>query len=309
MKILITGVSGYLGLELSKKLYNHEIIGLDIKKPKEELPDNVTFLKKSVLDENLDHIFSDYRPDICIHLAWTVTPVHKKNLKKAYNVDYNGTKNIFNLCKKFTIQYIIFMSSTLAYGALKDNSLELTEEDPLRAKKSFHYAYHKRLVENEIVQPFIQENPSIIVTVIRAPGFLGPMVTNYIAGILRSKFLPVMIGGRNTQIQFLHINDLLDIFELFVEKKISGTFNITPNDAIAMKKVSKILPGFRIYIPEFLARLGVSILWFFHMYKAPSSYLDFVRYPFVASNTKAKQKLGWEPKFTTKKSLESLFNE
>lgn len=306
MKFLITGISGYLGFELAKKLTSHTIIGVDIKDPKEPFPDNVIFIKKSILDPSLEKIFEQHLPQIVIHLAWTVTPVHKKKIKQAFELDYNGTKVILEYCTKYKVQYLVFMSSTLAYGALETNPSTLTEASPLRAKKSFHYAYHKRIVEQEIIQPFIQENPSIVVTVVRAPGFLGPTINNYIAHILRSSFLPVMIGGRNTSIQFLHISDLLDFFSLVIDNKVSGIFNVAPDDCMLMKDIPKILPGMKIYVPEFIARLGISLLWFFHAYQAPSSYLDFVRYPFIASNKKAQEELGWRPNYTSKDAILTL---
>lgn len=309
MKILITGVSGYLGFELTKKLTNHEIIGLDIKKPKEKFPNNVLFIKKSILDQDLHKIFEIHHPEICIHLAWTVTPVHKKNIKKAYELDFDGTKRIFDNCKTYHVNHIIFISSTLAYGALRDNPTFLTEENPLRAKKSFHYSYHKKIVEKEIVQPFMKENPKISVTVLRPAGFLGPTVHNYVSEILRAKLLPVMIGGRHTRIHFLHINDLLDVIDLVIKRKLAGIFNVTPDDSVIMKDLPDILPGHKIYILEFLARLSTSLAWSIHLYAAPSSYLDYVRYEFIATNEKIKDQLEWEPVYTTKEAIQSLLKK
>ena len=228
MKILITGISGYLGYELANKLADHEIVGLDIKEPQKQFPTNVLFINKSILDSDLEDIFKKFQINTCIHLAWTVTPVHKKKLKKAFEVDFTGTKVVLENCKAFNVKHIIFMSSTLAYGALKNNPEWLTEKDPLRAKKSFHYAFHKKIVEEELLNPFINDNPSIKVTILRAPGFLGPMANNYIANILRSKILPVMIGGRHTRIQFLHIQDLLDAIEQVIENQVKY-FNLVSN--------------------------------------------------------------------------------
>ena len=62
MKILITGISGYLGFELVKKMSAHEIIGFDIKNPKKPFPENVVFIKKSILDPSLEEIFELQHP-------------------------------------------------------------------------------------------------------------------------------------------------------------------------------------------------------------------------------------------------------
>ena len=304
MKIIITGISGYLGFELAKALPKYEIIGIDINEPKKGFPNNVIFYKESILNPHISDIFSLHKPEVCIHLAWVVSPIHNKN--KAYNIDCNGTKNIFSNCRQFHVRHIIFMSSTLAYGALKDNPELLTEEDPLRARSTFHYSYHKRLVELEIVHPFINENKNILVTILRPPGFLGPMANNYISSILKAKLLPVMIGGRFTKIQFIYIDDLLEVIELIVSKSIAGIFNVTPDNTILMKDLPNLLSGHKIYIPESIARFLIRIAWFFRLYKAPSSYLDFVRYEFNASNEKIKRELGWNPQYTTEQAIKSL---
>lgn len=306
MKILITGISGFLGSSLIKKLSNHDLIGVDEQEPTKDFPSNVIFYKKSILDPSLNEIFNTHTINVCIHLAWTVTPVHKNKLQKAFEIDYNGTKTILDYCKTNNVKHFIFMSSTLAYGALKDNAKSLTENNPLKAKKNFHYAYHKKLVETELIQPFIKENPNMLVTVLRPAGFLSPDINNYVSKILRAKILPVMIGGRHTRIQFLHMQDLLDVIVEIINKQIQGTFNVTPNDYIIMKNLPAYLPGFKIYVPEILARFGIKIAWFFHLYSAPSSYLDFVRYEFIASNEKLKKELVWKPKFSTIEAISSI---
>ena len=165
------------------------------------------------------------------------------------------------------------------------------------------------MVEEEFLNPFIKENPQITITILRPPGFLGSMANNYVANILRSKILPVMIGVRNTKIQFLHVNDLISAIDLVIQKRPSGIYNLSPDTPIIMKDVPTLLSGHKIYLPESLARLLVSIAWFFHFYQAPSSYLDFVRYEFLVSNEKIKTELGWSPKYSTELAILSLINK
>lgn len=306
MKILITGIAGFLGFELANYLSDYEIIGIDIKDKPLNLSENVYYIKKSILDDDLNQVFIEQKPHAVIHLAWTVQPVHSKKLRQAYELDYNGTKKVLESCNSSKVKQLVFMSSTLAYGALQDNPKFLIEKNLLRAKKSFHYAYHKRLVENEVIQPFIKEHPEINVVILRPSGFLGPMAKNYVANILRSKILPVMIGGRNTRIQFLHIRDLLDAIVLIIQKNTAGIFNVSPDDVVEMKDIPKLLPGHKLFIPELLARLGISFAWVLHLYKAPSSYLDFVRFEFIASNEKIKKELQWNPKYSTTDAIKSL---
>jgi nucleoside-diphosphate-sugar epimerase len=47
--------------------------------------------------------------------------------------------------------------------------------------------------------------------------------------------------------------------------------------------------GWRLHVPTF---------------EAPPGQVDFVRYPWIASNEKLKAELGWTPRYTSRETLE-----
>lgn len=143
MTILITGVAGFIGSNLSDYLLskNHIIIGVDnfdnfydplIKKQNLILSKknkNFYFFEGSILDRIfLDNIFRKHNIELVIHLA-AKAGVRPSIIyaQEYFNVNVNGTINLLEVMKKNDIKKMIFASSSSVYG----NSLKFpfSEED------------------------------------------------------------------------------------------------------------------------------------------------------------------------------------
>lgn len=93
MKIIVTGARGQLGSDvvLELKRRGHNAVGIDV----EEL---------DITDKNaVESFICDENPDAVIHCAaWTAVDAAEEpaNQNKVYAVNYEGTKNIVESCKK-----------------------------------------------------------------------------------------------------------------------------------------------------------------------------------------------------------------
>ena len=269
---------------------------------------DIDFINLDVRDVKLAEIIHGERIEIVIHLAFTVNPVHNRSL--AYDIDVNGTKNVIKSCfSSVDVKQIIHTSSTLAYGAFQDNPV-LTEDHPLRARPNFPYSYHKRIVEEEIdryAKSHAEKiSDDLVITKLRPCGFIGPNVENYVSRVLSGGYKPLLRGWESTEIQWAHEVDIVESYIKSIEKRVGGAFNITPNDSVSMEEIADIMGGRKIRIHPTIAR---SLLWFqwnLRLGEAPPAYLDFVQFPFVANNKKAREILSWVPKYSTKEALEAL---
>ena len=141
-KILITGVSGYIGsclyFYLKKKF---KIIGIDKKKTK-ILPTrdcNLLNLKK------LNSLLKKEKPDLIIHLAAQSLVDETINKKKYFLNNVIATKNLLSSMKKNNIKNIIFSSTAALY---KYNNKILNEKSKINPKSA--YAKTKYKCENII---------------------------------------------------------------------------------------------------------------------------------------------------------------
>jgi UDP-glucuronate 4-epimerase len=128
-RILITGVAGFIGYHLAKKIKG-EIIGIDnlndyysVSLKKQRLKElqmlkNFNFFKVDISDkETLNAIFKIYRPELVINLAGQAgvrysnenpTPYIKTNLE--------GFFNVIECCKKYNVSHLVYASSSSIYG-------------------------------------------------------------------------------------------------------------------------------------------------------------------------------------------------
>ncbi|MHA1992105.1 MAG: NAD-dependent epimerase/dehydratase family protein [Candidatus Hodarchaeales archaeon] len=305
--IIITGSSGNLGKLIVNNIPNYNLICIDVRNPDYKLPLNANFVNYDITRNNFDDLLSKLNPSTIIHTAFTVTPVKQNQRKKALVNDMIGTKNVLKGAKSANANHVIYLSSTLAYGALIKNNHLLKETDSLQAKEDIHYSYHKKIVEEKICLPYMKKHSKPILTILRASGILGPHIENYVTEILNWKVLPFISEGKSTKIQWLHEFDFIQAILRAIETEKKGVFNITPNTSESFIEQSKYLPKRSIFIPDKLSRLVSKFMFHFNISKAPSAYLDFVRYQFIASNKKAKKELNWNPKYSTKEALLSIY--
>jgi UDP-glucose 4-epimerase len=312
--VAVTGVSGYLGRQLLPNLFENvpdidQFIGMDIKHITfpSELP--VIFYRQDIRD-SFSNILIDHSVTDLIHLAWTLTPNH--NLSRAYSVDIGGTKSVLDSSLEAEIQYILHVSSTLAYGAHKDNPRTLTEDMPLRGNQSLHYSKHKALAE-EIIKEFEIENPNRSFKIGRArpAPILSPGLRNWFAELLQAGWRTMFIQPyprKNTKIQFLHLNDALQGFHIMLRNRLPGAYNLTPTDddgGVIMGDIPRLMNNIGFRAPLMALRFFVWVQWKLRISRAPSGFLDFVAFPFVASNEKLRSK-GFKPQFSTRETLRSF---
>ncbi|MEO8514056.1 MAG: sugar nucleotide-binding protein [Ignavibacteria bacterium] len=147
MKILITGVSGYIAPYLCKALLvnsSNNIYGVYNSNP--PVIDGVDLVQCDLgNNDNLEKIFEDVKPDIVYHLA-SVTPTRITTEADVYIEYFNSkvTGNIAKLCAAGG-SLMIYTSTDLVYKAGIDLKEDSSPLEPLTI-----YAKTKQLGENSV---------------------------------------------------------------------------------------------------------------------------------------------------------------
>ena len=135
---LITGVAGFIGANLAKRILNLKnekihIIGIDnlndyydVKLKEYRLSelqkfDKFEFIKCDIANkEKIGQIFEKYKPDIVVNLAaqagvrYSIT-----NPDEYIQSNIIGFYNILECCRKYEIEHLVYASSSSVYGANK----------------------------------------------------------------------------------------------------------------------------------------------------------------------------------------------
>ena len=128
MKILITGISGMLGIDLYQTLREeYEVTGLDRKDfPCSPSP---SVNKIDITDlEAVKKLFSRLAPHFIIHAAaYADVDGCEKDADKAYKVNALGTRNIALACQKLDIP-LLYLSTDFVFRGDKENPYDEFDE-------------------------------------------------------------------------------------------------------------------------------------------------------------------------------------
>lgn len=293
MKLLITGTSGYVGKVLLPYLLQdkeiNSVVGLDIKSLDFE-DKKLSFFKIDIREPEIIKYFQDI--DVVIHLAFIVSEIKDKKL--IYNINVNGIKNLLDAVRKSNIKKLIIASSISAYGSYPDNPKIITEDTPLRGNKNSYYSYTKVLME-KMLDEFEKENKNIIVTRLRPSIVCGANCNNFFLDILRAKIL-IYTKGNTVGLPIVYEDDVARAFYIAIKKDVSGAFNITSGN-LSVQDMSNILNIPAVGIPYFILKPLTDILFKIGKSSFSSHWTVLGRYPFIISSEKAKDILGWQPKY------------
>jgi nucleoside-diphosphate-sugar epimerase len=232
--VVVTGVSGNLGLRLLPLLQDFSVVGIDIAPPNTDVP--LRFVRMDLgLEESCRTLFNllrELRPVAVVHLAFVLDPVRTGvlDIDRMWQINVAGTARVMEAITEANrnqddgIRQFIFISSVAAYGP--DLPGPVAEEFALAAH-TLPYAIHKR-ESDEVVR---QRAPSLrgcSAYILRPHIFAGATMDNYMVGAFRGtpngkskraarmrsegKRLPCMLpyGQKylENKIQFIHVDDV-----------------------------------------------------------------------------------------------------
>ncbi len=306
MRVAITGISSNLALDIVPLLVKDdeisEILGLDLVKPSFK-SSKIVFKKRDVRDEQISEDLKGY--DAIIHLAFIVGSI--KNEKEAYSINIDGSKNIFECAIKAGVKRIVHASSVAAYGAFPENPVPITEDYPIRImKNTFYYNETKYRVE-KILDIIEKENPDMIIARLRPHIFLSPRQPNALGGLIMEKnvycFYPGMMW------QYVWGEDVAQAFYLALKKGARGAFNLGADNPISSLEIAVRLNK---KLKIFPYRLVISLVSLAHVlrlqYQLHPGWLRIARYPIIVDSNKAKDILGWRPKFDTLEAIQAYIS-
>jgi UDP-glucose 4-epimerase len=305
MKYVITGGSGYIGGRLIDLILGRgdaEIVNVDIKPPPRERT-GARFVRMDIRDRGMQALLHAEQADALVHLAFVLNPMRDE--QTMYDIDVNGTQNVLDAASRAGVQQVLVASSTTAYGAWPDNPVPLTEDDPVRGMPNYEYARDKTEIDR-ISQLWAARHPDRTMTIVRPTIVFGPNVDNYIIRYWTKAPFLALIDGVDLDMQFVHEDDVVEAMSRLLLERKAGIFNLTADGTVKLTEAAQ-LAGLKVRkIPYKLYRRMAAATWKMHMpnVEAPPGQLEFVRYPWIASNEKLKSELGWTPRYTSRETFE-----
>jgi nucleoside-diphosphate-sugar epimerase len=225
MIVGLTGSTGVLGSELisKSKNINFRYFDGDIR--------NFDHVKNWINNNDLDSI---------IHLA-AVVPIRKvnSNKKKAYDVNFLGTKNLVDSIKLKKVKKIWFFLASTSHVYSKSNKT-LSETSKIKPKN--YYAFTKLQSEKYLINNKKYINYCIgrifsYTSYLQKKDYFIPNIISK----LRNKNKILEIKGTNHYRDFLPIEDVVKAIQILNRSKPKGIFNICSSQKILLSDIIRLL--------------------------------------------------------------------
>lgn len=276
-KILFTGCGGQIGSELTlafRKIYgNDNVIASDLStKVCPDLLNSGSFVQLDVLDTKaLSETIDKYEVDSIVHLAAILSAVGEKNPQLAWNVNINGTVNVFEVAREKKIERVLVPSSIAAFGP--DTPRVMTPQKTILHPTTM---YGVTKVALELLGNYYNLKYDMDIRGLRYPGVIshktqpGGGTTDYAVAIY---FDAVKKGSyecfltEDTMLPMIYMPDCLKAtIELFQADKSRlqnatgynlAAFSVTPKEM--MESIQKVIPDFKIsYVPDYRQEIADS---------------------------------------------------
>ncbi len=299
MKILITGIHGFVGSNLVNALKKeHTLYGVDIVAPVKEGVEK-TFSWKDVDDNAIPPM------DAIIHLAGKAHDTKNRAAAQVYfDVNTGLTQKIYDYFLKSEAKRFIFFSSVKA-AADKVPGDVLTEEVVPAPKGPYGESKIKAeeyILKNEALRTRNEESASKRVFILRpcmihGPGNKGNL--NLLYGVV-SKGIPWPLGAFENRRTFTSIDNLCFVVEGLLTKNVqSGIYHMADDEALSTNELIEVMceaMGKKAHIwkinrslMEGVASIGTTL----HL-PLNEERLGKLTENYVASNAKIKKALGIE---------------
>ncbi len=308
MRLLITGGSGYIGTcfmaAMAARPEVEEIVDLDIRAPQGS-SDKVRFVERSVTEDLRDLFTDPERPiDVAMHLAWNVDAL--RDPKRQRQICIGGTERFLEGCAAGGVGHVLYMSSATAYGADPAQTESYDESEAPHDHHGFQYAAEKAEGE-ELCRRFAGSRPGTLLQIVRPSVVGGPNVSNFIFRLMDKPlfFRPM---GHDPDMQLVHEDDVARALVAIVTSKAEGAFNLAPDDTITLSEAAGTAGARSMVLPLRLLHTLSGLAWRLNLRlitEAPAPFIYFAAYPWLASNRRLKEELGFELRYSSRETLES----
>jgi nucleoside-diphosphate-sugar epimerase len=322
--VLVTGISGNLGLRLLPLLSDYHVIGADLNPP--PASHQLRFVRMDFGQEEscrqLFVLLKEARPFAVLHLAFVIDPVRTGvlELERMWQINVVGTARVMEAITEANrdqtiVNRFVFPSSVSVYGP---DFSESAAEDFRFGAHTLPYAIHK-MESDKVVQQRAPALRGCSVYMLRPHIFAGASVENYLIGAFRGspngrskraarmrdagRRLPVMLpyGARylENKIQFVHVDDMARLLAYIVRKSEPEAQRLTVlnvagrGEPMTFGECIDVANGKLIRVPgKRMFQLILKILWTLGISAIPPAAMPYMTGQYIMNTDRLRGFLG-----------------
>lgn len=344
LTVLLTGISGNLGLRVVQLLADFKVVGVDVHPP--ESAGTLAHFERIDLREErsctqLLELMRRYRPDAIVHLAFIVDPLRSGVVdpQNMWQTNVAGTGRVIEAVAEYNrmlggLRKFLFVSSVSVYGP--DLPKAVSEDAPLQAH-TLPYALHKR--EADLTVQSRAYSMKCKTYILRPAIFVGPTVDNYLIGVMRGVpggkgFWGRRMRERNTRwplllpsggnylehkFQFVHVDDMARLIAYILRRRQTDSqlniINVAGRgDPISVQACARIAQTPIKRLPSrLLCRLLSRLLWKMKISDVPPEAFPYLVGSYVMETARLRIFLGEDYRkvihYTSEEALATAFQD
>lgn len=295
MRVLITGISGFIGPHLARHLLEQgdRVSGTYLMDhPVLPVVEEVQLFEVDLQDRDaLERVVREASPDAIVHLAGlSHVGASWKRMPEYFQVNVVGTDNLLAAAAG---RPVVIASSAEIYGVVPEEEQPIGEDRPVEPRSP--YALTKAAAERlAFLRGAVVARSFNLVGPGQSTRFALPSFAAQLAAIARGEQEPVLhVGNLTARRDFLHVDDGVAAFRLLAEKGArGGIYNIASGQAFSIQEV----------LDRLMAISGVRA-----RVEPDPERMRPVDLPLLLGAARPLRALGWEPRRTLDDALSELW--
>jgi UDP-glucose 4-epimerase len=321
LTVAVTGPTGDIGVAALRALDASPTVGRVIgmaRRPFDPadhgLSEKVIYRRGDVLDRgSVDDLVAD--ADVVMHLAFILIG----DPDEAQSINLEGSRNVFEAAVAAGAKRLVYTSSVAAYGFHEDNPQPLGEDVPTRGTDDFYYSAHKAELEDvldEIVagtktdayvfRPCIVAGAGAHMLIETTVGLLPVYGQLRLARRVLDTlpFLGPVLPDPGVDFQLVHTDDVASaLLAATVGTGEPGRYNLAGPGSMSVSRMARHLGWWSVPVPGPAVATLDEILSRVPGLPAEAAWLTAFRVPVLMDTHKAREELGWEPRWDAESTL------
>ena len=252
--VVVTGVSRYLGARVAARLAADprvdRVVGLDPYEPPTALRELLADVELIRADARAaSGAIADLGAEAIVHLAVTSAPDAHAGRAAMKEQNVIGTMQLLAAAQAAPrLRKLVVRSSTAAYGASFRDPGVFTEDTEPRAVPRGSFARDILDIEG-YVRGFRRRRPEVAATVLRFAPFISSTADTTLTRYFAQPVVPTVLG-RDARLQFVHVDDALEILHRSVIEEHPGTYNVAGAGILALSQAIRRAGRISVPLPE-----------------------------------------------------------
>jgi UDP-glucose 4-epimerase len=266
-RVLITGLDSFWGGRMAQALETDPdvemILGMGRKEPTVPL-ERTEYVRADQTYSILSRIVAATQVDTVVHTFLAVDSSQASG-RSMHEMNVIGTMNLLAACGQAgsAVRHVVVKSSTVVYGASSRDPYYF-REDHRRPSTPATRLEHSLIEVESLVRDFDDDNPDMLVTVLRFANVLGTNIVTPISANLSRRLVPT-IAGYDPLIQFVEEGDVVRCLEHVTRNRIGGLYNVAGDGRVTWHEVARLCRAATLPLPDIgtglvatpLAKLGI----------------------------------------------------